>query len=102
MAETSGTANPTPELKREIKELIITTLKLPDITPDDIGDTVSLFDRNGTLGIDSVDALEIVMMLQRTYGVRIDNNHPARFIVSTVDSIAEFIARERTDSKNST
>lgn len=96
MAETTEPATPTPELKREIKQLIIDTLKLPDITPEAIGDSVSLFDREGDLGIDSVDALEIVMVLQRTYGVRIDNSHPARFIVSTVDSIAEFVARERT------
>lgn len=95
MSETSNAATPTPELKREIKELIIDTLRLSDITPDDIDGTVSLFDRNGALGIDSIDALEIVMALQRIYGVRIDNNHLARFIVSTVDSIADFIARER-------
>ena len=96
MAETTEPATPAPGLKREIKQLIIDTLKLPDITPEEIGDSVSLFDSNGNLGIDSVDALEIVMVLQRTYGVRIDNNHPARFIVSTVESIADFITRERT------
>lgn len=96
MTETPGGSAPTPELKREIKELIIATLKLPDITPDDIGDSVSLFDQNAKPGIDSVDALEIVMVLQRTYGVHIDNKSPARFIVSTVDSIADFVVRERT------
>jgi acyl carrier protein len=95
MTETPKLKLPTPELKREIKELIITTLKLPDITPDDISDGVSLFDRNVPPGIDSVDALEIVMVLQRTYGVHIDNKSPARFIVSTIDSIADFVARER-------
>ncbi|MBN1307376.1 MAG: acyl carrier protein [Chitinispirillaceae bacterium] len=95
MTETANGPVPTMELKREIKKLIISTLKLSGITPDDIDDGASLFDRDGSLGIDSIDALEIVMMLQKSYGVHIDNNNLARVIVNSVDSIATFIAKEK-------
>jgi acyl carrier protein len=87
---------PTPELKREIKELILTSLKIKDLKPEQIGDSASLFDETQPLHIDSVDALEIVMALQRTYGVHIDDQNPGRFIIKSVDTIAEFVAKERT------
>ena len=85
----------TPELKREIKELIIEALKLPDVKPEDIVDSASLFEGDQSLQIDSVDALEIVMALQRKYGVRIDDKNPGRFVIKSVDTIADFVARER-------
>lgn len=86
---------PTKALKREIKELIIESLKIPDVTPDDIEDSSSLFEKNNALQIDSVDALEIVMALQRKYGVHIDDQNIGRFIIKSIDTIAEFIAKEQ-------
>ncbi len=83
---------PTPKLKLEIKNLIIDTLKIPDVSPDDIQDDVSLFEEDGPLQLDSVDALEIVMALQRKYGVHIDDQNLGRFIIKSVNTIAEFIA----------
>jgi acyl carrier protein len=91
---------PTKELKREIKELIIESLKLPDVTPDDIEDSASLFEEDNALQIDSVDALEIVMALQRKYGVHIDDQNLGRFIIKSVDTIAEFVAKEQAKEKN--
>lgn len=91
---------PTKELKREIKELIIESLKIPDITPDEIDDSVSLFEDNNALQIDSVDALEIVMALQRKYGVHIDDQNLGRFIIKSVDTIAEFVAKEQAKEKS--
>jgi acyl carrier protein len=88
-------AEATPELKLEIKKLIIEALKIPDVKPEEIDDAASLFEGENKLQIDSVDALEIVMALQRTYGVRIDDKNPGRFIIKSVDTIAEFVARER-------
>ena len=85
---------PTKELKQEIKELIIESLKISDVKPDEIGDSVSLFEENNALQIDSVDALEIVMALQRKYGVHIDDQNLGRFIIKSVDTIAEFVAKE--------
>ena len=84
---------PTQELKREIKKLIVDTLKIQDIKPEEIGDDESLFE--GNLGIDSVDALELVMALQRTYKVHIDDQNLGRFIIKTVNTIAEFVAKEQ-------
>jgi len=86
---------PSKELKREIKELIIESLKITDVKPDDIIDSASLFEETNALQIDSVDALEIVMALQRKYGVHIDDQNLGRFIIKSVDTIAEFIAKEQ-------
>ena len=88
-------SQPSKELKTEIKRLIIDSLKIPDVTPEEINDSVSLFEEGNAMQLDSVDALEIVMALQRTYGVRIDDKNPGRFIIKSVDTIAEFVARER-------
>ncbi len=86
---------PTPELKQEIKELIIESLKIPDVKPEEIEDSASLFEEDNVLQIDSVDALEIVMALQRKYGVHIDDQNLGRFIIKSVDTIAEFVAKEQ-------
>ena len=83
----------TPELKQEIKELIIESLNIPDVNPEDIGDDVSLFE-DENLGLDSIDGLEIVMALQEKYGVRIDDQNQARFILKSINTIAEFLAKE--------
>ena len=91
-------AEPTPELKHEIKELIIESLKIPDVKPEDIDNAASLFEGENSLQIDSVDALEIVMALQRKYGVRIDDKNPGRFVIKSVDTIAEFVAKETAGS----
>jgi len=81
------------ELKQEIKELIIESLNIPDVDPQDIEDDTSLFE-DENLGLDSIDGLEIVMALQEKYGVRIDDQNQARFILKSINTIAEFIARE--------
>ena len=85
----------TPELKLEIKKHIIEALKIPDVNPEDVVDSASLFGGPGSLNIDSVDALEIVMILQKRYGVRIDDKNPGQFIIRSIDTIADFVARER-------
>ena len=86
---------PSKKLKQEIKELIIESLKIPDVKPDEIQDSASLFEEHNALQIDSVDALEIVMALQRKYGVHIDDQNLGRFIIKSVDTIAEFVAKEQ-------
>jgi acyl carrier protein len=88
------------ELKLEIKKLILDTLKIADVKPEDIDDSVSLFENNPVVQLDSVDALEIVMALQRTYKVHIDDQNIGRFIIRSVDTIAEFIAREQAKQKS--
>jgi len=87
--------NPSPELKMEVKKLILEALDINDVRPEDIDDASSLFEPGGAVELDSVDALEVVMALQRRYGVRIDDQNLARFVIKSVDSIAEFIAKEK-------
>ncbi len=84
----------TAELKLEIKELIITTLNITDVNPEDVIDNEPLFAPDNVLGLDSIDALEIIMALQRKYDVRIDDQNLARFILTSIDTIAEFITKE--------
>lgn len=86
---------PSQELKLEIKKLIIEALNLEEVTPDDIEDDTSLFEEDNTLQIDSVDALEIVMALQKKYKVHIDDQNLGRFIIKSVNTMAEFIAKEQ-------
>ncbi len=58
------------DLHREIKELIIEALGLEDISVDDIGNNQTLFGEG--LGLDSVDALELGLAIQKKYGIKID------------------------------
>ncbi len=80
-----------PELRLEVKQLILETLKFDDVEPDEVDDDALLFDEDAGLGIDSVDALEIVAALQRKYGARIDDQNIGRFIIRSVATIADFV-----------
>lgn len=84
-------ASASPALKLQIKQLIIESLVLEDLSPEEIPDSALLFDTKEGLGIDSVDALELVMALQKKYSVRIDDQNQSRFIIQSVESIAEFL-----------
>ena len=84
------------ELKNEIKQLIIDALKIPDVTPAQIDNNAPLFEEGNLLQLDSVDALEIVMALQRKYGVHFDDQNVSRFILRSIDTIAEFVHKNRT------
>lgn len=79
------------ELKADIKKMIIDTLNLQDIKPEDIGDDLPLFGGDNTLGLDSIDAIELVMAVQREFKVRIDDQNLAREVLKDVNSVAEFI-----------
>jgi acyl carrier protein len=83
-------------LNNEIKLLIIETLNIEDARPEEVGDDESLFGEGNALGLDSIDALEIVMALQEKYGVRIDDKNQSRFILRSISTISEFIAKNRT------
>jgi acyl carrier protein len=85
---------PTPELKYAIKQMVLDALKFTDIKPESVIDDASLFDGSNTIQIDSVDALEIVMALQKTYKVHIDDQNPGKSIIKSIDTIAEFVAGE--------
>jgi acyl carrier protein len=84
------------ELKLSIKELIIDALQLEEVTPDDIEDEAPLFGDDG-LGLDSVDALELVMEVERVFGAVIEDNEESRKILFSVDSLAKYISAQKRD-----
>jgi len=86
---------PTKALKWEIKELIVETLGITDVNMEEIDDEKPLFGSDNALTLDSVDGLEIIMALQRKYGVRIGDQNLARSIISSVNNIADFVSREK-------
>jgi len=87
---------PTDDLKLEIKKLIMGTLAITDINPDDVDNEKPLFGGDNALTLDSVDAIEIIMAIQRTYGLRIADQSLAREVVRSINSIAHFITEQQT------
>lgn len=81
------------KLIQELKEHLITELKLEDITPADIDSNASLF--GDGLGLDSIDALELIILLEKYYGIKIDNAQEARPIFSSVKTLAEYIKKNK-------
>ncbi|MDP1621587.1 MAG: acyl carrier protein [Bacteroidales bacterium] len=77
----------------------MSTLSIDDINPDDVDDEKPLFGGDNALTLDSVDAIEIIMAIQRTYGIRIADQNLAREVVRSVNSIAQFITEHPADAK---
>lgn len=82
----------TTDLKRKLKELLIERLKFEDMTPDDIPDDEPLF--AGGLGLDSIDALEIVVMLESEFGIRVKNETSARDSFRSISTLAEYVGEK--------
>jgi len=83
----------TTTLKQELKRMMVENLML-QVTPDEIGDDLLLFGP-GSLGLDSVDALQLVVALDKDYGLKIPDPTAARQILQSVASIADAVARHR-------
>jgi acyl carrier protein len=81
------------ELIKELKVKIIETLGLMDITPDDIDESGQLV--GGDLGLDSIDVLELVMMIEKDYGIKIDNKELGVKVFASVKALAEHILSNR-------
>ena len=81
-------------LETEIKDLIITTMSLEDITADDIDATAPLF--NEGLGLDSIDALELGLALQKRYGLSLAaDSEETRKHFASVRTLSSFVAANR-------
>ena len=86
----------TQNLSLELKRMIIETLELEDITPDDIEPDAPLFGEG--LGLDSIDALELAMVLEERYGVQLgEDPDENREIFHSVQSLANFVANKRSN-----
>jgi acyl carrier protein len=81
------------DLKKEIKQLVVDNLMLK-ISPSDIGDDQPLFGP-GSLGLDSVDALQLVVALDKSYGLKLADSDATRKTLQSVTSIAEAVAQHR-------
>ena len=82
------------ELIQTLKEQIIDALNLEEITPEDIDNNEPLF--GAGLGLDSIDALELIVILDRHYGIKLANPAECKEIFKSVSSIADYVAKNRT------
>ncbi len=83
----------------ELKEKIIEVLNLEDVQPEDIDNDAPLFGDNvsGTgLGLDSIDALELIVMMEKHYGIKVKDPAAGKEIFKSVNTMAAFIAANRT------
>ena len=81
-------------LKQELKTKIIEALNLEDISIEDINDNDPLF--GDGLGLDSIDALELIVLLDKVYGIRLADPKQGKSIFESVETMAKYIAEHRT------
>ena len=81
------------ELILELKEQIIKALNLEEMTPEDIETDATLFGEG--LGLDSIDALELIVLLEKKYGIKLANPAEGKAIFTSVATIADFVSKNR-------
>ena len=81
------------ELKKQIKEMVVRDLKLQGIDPAAIDDSAPLFEEG--LGLDSLDAVELVVLVQKHFDVQIDDMDEGQAAFKSINTLAEFIAAKR-------
>ena len=84
----------TTELKEQLKAQIIKFLNLTDLTPADIRDVEPLF--GGGLGLDSIDSLELIVLLKKEYGIDIRDPREGRKVLVDVATMADYIQEHGT------
>ena len=82
------------ELVLELKKQIIEVLNLEDVQPEDIENDAPLFGEG--LGLDSIDALELIMILEKEYGIKLQSPAQGKEIFKSIRTMAEFIQANRT------
>jgi acyl carrier protein len=85
--------------KEKLKELIILELRIPDITPAALSDDEPLF--SDRLGLDSIDAVEVVYLVEKHFGVKIRDMKEGRPALQSIETLADFIAARSTPSVES-
>lgn len=78
------------QLKLELKEMIIHECQ-KELTPGEIADDAPLFGDSSAVDLDSLDALQIAMAVQRSYGKRIEGNTDTRSALASINALADFI-----------
>lgn len=80
-------------LMEHLKQQIIDVLSLEDLKPDDIDTDAPLFVEG--LGLDSIDALELILLLQKEYGIKIEDPKERRNVLQSVRTMADFILKNQ-------
>ena len=87
----------TEQLKVELKKHIISYLNLQDMTIDELKDDEPLF--GDEMGLDSIDSLELIVLLEREYGIKINNPTEGRKILVDINTIVEYIITHNQDNQ---
>jgi len=80
-------------LKLKLKEQIIEALNLQDMQASDIADDAPLF--GDGLGLDSIDSLELIVLLERNYGIKLEDPKESRNVLSSVNAMAAYIEKHQ-------
>jgi len=81
-------------LIQKVKEEIIEVLNLEDVMPEDIDENAPLFGEG--LSLDSIDALELIVLMEKNYGIKLKDPNQGKEIFKSVKVMAEYIAANRT------
>lgn len=81
------------ELIIELKKKIIEALNLEEMTPEEIEDDAPLFGEG--LGLDSIDALELIVLLEKNYGIKLANPAEGKAIFKSVATMADYVSKNR-------
>lgn len=82
------------DLVLELKNEIIESLNLEDVKPEDIDADAPLF--GSGLGLDSIDALELIVLMEKKYGIKLKDPQKGKEVFESVNVMADFIAKNRT------
>ena len=82
-------------LINELKLKVIDALNLEGMTPEDISDEAPLFGDDG-LGLDSIDVLELIVLLEKNYGIKISNPKEGKAVFQSIAVMADYVKEHRT------
>ena len=83
------------ELILKLKKEIIEVLNLEDVKPEDIDENAPLFGEEG-LGLDSIDALELIVLMEKDYGIKLQDPNQGKEIFKSINVMADYISKNRT------
>lgn len=86
------------QLKLQLKQQIIESLNLIGVKPEDIKDDTILFGEE--LGLDSIDSLELIVLLERKYGIKINDPKEGRKVLIDINTMIDFIEQNKQNSLN--
>lgn len=82
------------KLVSELKEEIIKVLNLEDVKPEDIDENAALFGEG--LGLDSIDALELIVLMEKNYGIKLQDPNQGKEIFKSITTMAKYVNEHRT------